>query len=102
MAFGQQAGPPASSRQVQDLLTLLRDAGYSDFREARHPYDLTQRQAGGRFTREEAEALIDRLREPGPVEQSPRDVVTQSALRVIPAEQLAAELERRGWIVIAP
>jgi hypothetical protein len=102
MAFGQQSGPPASSRLVQDLLALLRDAGYSDFREARHRFDLTQRQAGGRFTRDEAETLIARLREPGSVEQSPKEKAAQQVLRVIPAEHLAAELERRGWVVIAP
>ena len=26
MAFGQQQGPPATSRQVQELLTLLQEA----------------------------------------------------------------------------
>jgi hypothetical protein len=108
MAFGQQGGPPASARQVQELLTLLGDAGYGGFREARHPFDLTQRQAGGRFTRDEADALIERLRAneadaaaPDLV-RSPKEKAAQQVLRVIPAEQLAAELERRGWIVIAP
>ena len=33
MAFGQQAGPPATARQVQELLALLRSAGHNDFRE---------------------------------------------------------------------
>lgn len=108
MAFGQQQGPPAFPRQIEELLGLLRDAGYSDFRDARHPFDLTQRQAGGRFTRDEAEALIERLRgtedsaPPTNMDQSPKLAAGQNLLRLIPPEQLAAELERRGWVVIAP
>jgi hypothetical protein len=108
MAFGQQSGPPATARQVQDLLGLVRDAGYSDFRDARHPLDLTQRQAGGHFTRDEAEALISRLRDTEPaslwadVDKSPKATAAQQMLRVVPAEQLAAELERRGWMVVPP
>jgi hypothetical protein len=108
MAFGKQSGPPASVRQVQDLLSLLQESGYTDFRDARHPLDLTQRQAGGRFTRDEAEALTDRLKESGTadshvsVRPSPKTLVAQQLLQVAPAEQLAAELERRGWVVIAP
>ncbi len=35
MAFGQQSGPPASSKQVEELLALFEGAGYSSFREAR-------------------------------------------------------------------
>jgi hypothetical protein len=34
MAFGQRSGPPASARQVQELLALLREAGHTDFRDA--------------------------------------------------------------------
>lgn len=63
MAFGQVSGPPASGRQVQELLALLQEAGHADFRDARGPMGLTQRQAGGRFTAAEATALIDRLLE---------------------------------------
>jgi hypothetical protein len=108
MAFGQQQGPLASRRQMEELLGLLHDAGFSDFRDARHPFDLTQRQAAGRFTRDEAEGLIDRLRETEPsavptsADQSPKLVAAQNLLRLLPPEQLAAELERRGWVVIAP
>jgi hypothetical protein len=47
MAFGQQAGPPASRREVQELLTLLQDAGHSDFRDARGPMGFTQRPSEG-------------------------------------------------------
>ena len=61
MAFGQQSGPPASAKQVAYLLSLVQDAGFDGFRDARHPLDLTQRQAGGKFTTREASDLIDRL-----------------------------------------
>jgi hypothetical protein len=63
MAFGQQAGPPASRREVQELLTLLQDAGHTDFRDARGPMGFTQRQAAGKFTRDEAAAFIAQLEE---------------------------------------
>lgn len=61
MAFGQQSGPPATHRQLQDLLELVIAAGHADFRDARGPLGLTQRQAGGKFTRDEADELIERL-----------------------------------------
>ena len=54
MAFGQQVGTPASARQLKELSALLQDLGYASFREARGPMRLTQRQAGGRFTNDEA------------------------------------------------
>ena len=106
MAFGQQSGPPASARQVQELLALLQEAGHVDFRDARGPMGFTQRQAGGRFTRDEAAAFIEQLQE-GAVDSGdspPAAPLTRAdqALRQIPAEQLAAELQRRGWIVIEP
>ena len=63
MTFGQQSGPPASPRQVQQLLALLKDAGHTDFRDARGPMGFTQRQAGGKFTRDEAAAFIDQLQD---------------------------------------
>ena len=96
MAFGQQPGPPASARQVQELLGLLQEAGYRDFRDARGPMGFNQRQAGGKFTREEAEALIEQLQEGG------GDAPPSAALRDVPAQELAAELQRRGWIVVEP
>ena len=43
------------------LLALVRAQGHTDFRDARGPLQLSQRQAGGRFTTQEASALIDRL-----------------------------------------
>lgn len=108
MAFGQQAGPPASARQVQDLLALLQEAGHTDFRDARGPMGFTQRQAAGKFTRDEAAELIDALQEAEhagdgvAATPAPRLSAAEQTLRRMPAEQLAAELQRRGWIVMEP
>jgi len=106
MAFGQQGGPPASAKQVQELLALLQEAGHVDFRDARGPMGFTQRQAGGRFTRDEAAELIDRLQEAAfDAADAPRPAALTSgelAMRRVPTEQLAAELQRRGWIVMEP
>ncbi len=108
MAFGQQSGPPASVRDVKELLSLLQDLGHSDFRDARGPMGLTQRQAAGKFTRDEAAALIERLHQAkvdgtGPVTGGSAMVsAADQALRRMSAEQLAGELRRRGWTVVAP
>jgi hypothetical protein len=108
MAFGQQSGPPASAKQVRDLLALLNDAGHTDFRDARGPMAFTQRQAAGKFTRDEAAAFIERLEEAGSdgdaaaATPAPRLSAAEQSLRRVPAEQLAAELQRRGWIVVEP
>jgi hypothetical protein len=110
VAFGQQSGPPASSSQVRQLLELLQAAGYTDFRDARGPMGFTQRQGGGKFTRDEAAAFIEQLEAaehdtggsappPPPVE---RLSATERAVRAIPTERLAAELQRRGWVVMEP
>ena len=50
MTFGKQSGPPASARQVQELLTLLQEAGHAGFRDARHvsAADLAERYFKGR------------------------------------------------------
>lgn len=61
MSFGQASGPPATAKQVRELQDLLEAAGHSDFRDARGPMGFTQRQAGGKFTRDEAQAFIDQL-----------------------------------------
>lgn len=45
------------------MLRLLDDAGHAGFRGARGPLAFTQRQAGGRFTRDETAAFIDRLQD---------------------------------------
>lgn len=108
MAFGQQSGPPATARQVRELLTLLNDAGHTDFRDARGPMGFTQRQAAGKFTRDEADAFIERLQDEEngdggpPVVPAPRLSAADQSLRRYPAEQLAAELQRRGWVVMEP
>jgi len=120
MAFGQPSGPPASQKQVALLKSLLAAAGHDDFRTARHEYGLTQRQAGGKFTVQEASELIDRLQGIEPSEPPVAigrnvDTVERSSartdslrqtqatmLRGMPAELLASELERRSWVVIPP
>lgn len=120
MAFGQQSGPPATARQVQDLTALLLAAGHADFHDARGPLGLTQRQAAGKFTRDEADALIARLEAAATVQEgdgpapdlAPPPAVaparrrespaTSRSLRTMPAELLAAELQRRGWVVMEP
>lgn len=110
MAFGKQSGPPASHQQMQDLMALLERAGHSDFRDARGPMGFTQRQAGGKFTRDEAQAFIDQLeeaedRQSGPVAVKPAPAKlsrAEQALRDLDTEDLAAELRRRGWTVTRP
>jgi hypothetical protein len=106
MAFGQAPGPPATARQREELLTLLQAAGHLDFRDARGPMGFNQRQAGGRFTRVEAEELIARLQEDGPEAVAPapsrpsvRPTSAGRSLERIPTDQLVAELRRRGWTV---
>lgn len=123
MAFGQQSGPPATGRQMRELVELVEAAGHADLRDARHVLGLTQRQAGGKFTRDEAQVLIDHLLEaehragqpgsddpptvPPAVRQkaaaTDRRAVEQArSLRSVPDEVLAAELQRRGWAVVQP
>jgi hypothetical protein len=129
MAFGQQSGPPATGRQVQELLALLINAGHTDFRDARGPMGFNQRQSAGKFTRDEAAAFIEQLQQAEqdvaapvtsrpsrrlssekqappkmPAEEQDRRKMSseEQALRKMPAQQLAAELQRRGWMVIEP
>lgn len=112
MAFGQAAGPPASGRQVAELLELLRAAGHTDFRDARGPMGFTQRQAAGKFTAGEATELIDQLQDAAhrrdvgePAElpaPAPKLSAAERALREHPDHVLATELQRRGWIVVEP
>lgn len=130
MAFGQAQGPPAGQRQLDRLSELFERAGYSSFREARHPFGLTQRQAGGKFTVDEADELIERLEAaeavaegvtPPPAPEppvrprvAPTPASQPSARRAVSAERRAAvlaafddrllvdELERRGWCCIPP
>ena len=116
------SGPPASVKQVAYLASLLEKAGYASFREARHPFGLTQRQAGGKFTVQEASGLIDQLLNTDVSPDAPpaagdRSLATDAAtdaanekvratqatmLRGVPADLLSDELLRRGWSVRAP
>jgi hypothetical protein len=121
MAFGQQSGPPATARQVRQLTELVLAAGHAGLRDARGPLGLSQRQAGGRFTRDEADELIARLEseaEGAQPEDAPparvgataaaaarfdrREAQRREVLARMPAEALAAELQRRGWVVLEP
>jgi hypothetical protein len=113
MAFGQPSGPQAPARQVAELLDLLHDAGHADFKDARGPMGFTQRQAAGKFTRDEVDSFIARLQaeadggEPPaairPFSRRPaRSPADESPARRLPDELLAAELRRRGWTVVEP
>ncbi|HEY4948448.1 MAG TPA: hypothetical protein VII19_11165 [Acidimicrobiales bacterium] len=109
VAFGQQPGPPASPRQLQELTSLLAEAGHTGFRDARGPMGFTQRQAAGRFTREEATAFIDQLQDaeldPSASAAAGSVVVPSAGDRAMgrmPSDRLAAELRRRGWTVTKP
>jgi len=121
MAFGQQSGPPASHRQVEEIASLLERAGFSSFKEARHIYGLTQRQSGGKFTQGEATELIARLlagegeldtEQAAEAVESTRISAERTAKRVadkqaeavaaFPDELLADELVRRGWMCMPP
>jgi len=108
VAFGQQSGPPASASQIRELLALLKEAGHVDFRDARGPMGFTQRQAGGRFTRDEAAEIIAQLTDAEASESAPvttpawRQSAQEQTLKALPTEQLADELRRRGWTVIEP
>jgi len=112
MAFGQASGPPASHSQMRELTELLQAAGHSDFRDARGPMGFTQRQANGKFTRDEAEEYIAALHEAAEDAPEPPPAVTRptpaprsraaAQLEKFSDEQLAAELQRRGWVVMEP
>jgi hypothetical protein len=120
MAFGQSSGSPATARQIQELLTLLQEAGHASFRDARGPMGFNQRQAGGKFSRDECSAFIEQLQReaddeavaggpPPPVAEAPapkpkpvRRYTANGSLSDVPSAELAAELQRRGWIVVEP
>lgn len=69
----------------------------------------TQRQSGGKFTRDEAAAFIEQLQDtasgattpdvPPPPSPPPS---RSGGIRAVSSERLAAELERRGWKVERP
>ena len=126
MTFGQTSGPPASSKQVSYLLSLVEKAGFTSFADARHPLGLTQRQAKGKFTGREASELIEQLlaapgaqdteddappallRSDPAAERRQRAAEERQAaeqdrvVRGLPADVLANELIRRGWKVGEP
>ena len=68
----------------------------------------SQRQAAGRFTRDEAAEFIERLQDAGSDSGTPvavqgwRRSTQEQLLGRMAAEQLAVELRRRGWMVIEP
>jgi len=69
----------------------------------------TQRQASGKFTSDEVEAFIDELetaeyegRAPTPARTATKLSASEQLLRSLPAEEMAAELQRRGWVVMEP
>ncbi|MFM7125910.1 MAG: hypothetical protein ACKOYO_03500 [Actinomycetota bacterium] len=111
MSFNKPSGPPASAQQMRRLTELVLSAGHTDFRDARGPLQLNQRQAAGRFTRDEADELITRLEHEAedeavsPVQEqpaAPKVSAAQLRLQAVPDHLLAAELQRRGWIVVEP
>jgi hypothetical protein len=119
MAFGQASGPPAPQRRVAELAGLLEARGFDSFKEARHPFGLTQRQAAGKFTVAEVDELIERLEidaelaavadpeseatEPTETPQQRRQRERDEELAVrLDAEVMATELTNRGWCCIPP
>lgn len=114
---------------MRELQELLEEAGHSDFRDARGPMGFTQRQAGGKFTGPEAAEFIEQLQtelhgdgpppgsRPSSAAKPPETIAKPSkaaakrkpiaeksngALSDFASEDLAAELQTRGWIVAAP
>ena len=68
----------------------------------------TQRQAAGKFTRDEAAEFIGKLQEAEFTGTTPVAVpawrlsAQEQMMRDMPADQLAAELRRSGWTVVEP
>ena len=95
---------------------MLNAAGHTDFRDARGPMGFTQRQANGKFTRDEADDFIAQLNEwaeiaeaadavptpATPPASKPKVTAAEKSLKNVPTEVLAAELQRRGWVVLEP
>ncbi len=102
---------------MRELLELLSAAGHDGFRDARGPLGFNQRQAAGKFSRDEAQAFIDQLEEAAHVQDfaslplrrsaQPVTVPRPTAARLTPAEramrnvtdeELLIEVHRRGLI----
>jgi hypothetical protein len=68
----------------------------------------TQRQAGGRFSRDEAAAFVTQLQDAefdgsrAAAAPAWRQSAQEKMMRALPSEQLASELRRRGWTVTEP
>ena len=114
MAFGQSSGTPASGAQVRELLELLEAAGHDGFRDARGPLGFNQRQAAGKFSRDEAQTFIDQLQEaahehdlaalpprPSMARTAPvvRLTAAERAMRTVSDAELLAEMRRRGLTI---
>ena len=91
MAFGQASGPPAAVQQLNRLAELLAERGFDSFKEARHPFGLTQRQAGGKFSSGEASELIERLEAESVVSAEPLPSTTSRASSKKPAAPAVAK-----------
>ena len=108
---------------MRELTELLEAAGHTDFRDARGPMGFTQRQAAGKFTRDEADEFIAALHEaaetaetgtdapetppeppsaPAPRPKAAQRKPAEAQLGKFTDQQLAAELQRRGWVVMEP
>jgi hypothetical protein len=98
MAFGQASGSPAPAKLVRELLDLLEAAGHSDFRDARGPMGFNQRQAAGKFTRDEAQMYIDQLQEEAGDNSPPPPPSSRIVAR--PAERSSAQAT--GKVVARP
>ena len=95
MAFGQASGPPAAVQQLNRLAELLAERGFDSFKEARHPFGLTQRQASGKFSSGEASELIERLEAESVVSAEPLPSTTSRASSKKPAVPVAAKASSR-------
>lgn len=108
---------------MRELTELLEAAGHTDFRDARGPMGFTQRQAAGKFTRDEADEFIAALHEAAETDETGTDAPeappeppsapaprpraaprgrAEAQLGKFSDQQLAAELQRRGWVVMEP
>lgn len=95
MAFGQASGPPAAVQQLNRLAELLAERGFDSFKEARHPFGLTQRQAAGKFSSGEASELIERLEAESVVSAEPLPSTSSRASSKKPAIPAAAKAASR-------